>query len=69
MTISTRAAREIRSGIMLARDVLAKKRAAPRGLSMAFDAPLWEQGYHHEINRAVRDGRLRPPRGPSGVPR
>lgn len=69
MAISTRAAREIRHGILLAREVIARKRVAPRGLSQAFDAPLWELGYHHEMTRAVRDGRLRPPRGPSGVPR
>lgn len=68
----TKHAREIRRGILLCRDVRARKRRAPnltpcctyRG-ALRFDAlPLWEQAYRREQDAMVRDGRLRPPRQP-----
>lgn len=65
-------AREIRRGIQIAKDVIAHRRMAPRDLVSfghrnAPPMPIWQQAYHHEFTRAVHDGRIRPPRGPSGI--
>ncbi|QQO39514.1 hypothetical protein SEA_PHABIA_5 [Microbacterium phage Phabia] len=73
--MKARYAREIRRGIILARDVYAGRRRHPqltpcctyRG-AIRFEAlPLWQQAYRREVNAMVRDGRIRPPRGPSGI--
>ncbi len=66
-----RYAREIRRGILIAKAVIAAKRQKPRnmtpfGTRHSPPMPLWERAYHHEFLRAVHDGRIRPPRGPSG---
>lgn len=69
-----RYAGEIRRGILQARNVVARRRVAPaltplilaqRGARL----PLWERAYRHEMDRLVRVGVIRPPRGPSGVGR
>lgn len=65
-----RYAREIRRGILLARSrrrVTLTPCCTYRG-AIRFDAlPLWQQAYMREQNAMVRDGRIRPPRGPSGI--
>lgn len=61
-----RHAREIRRGILLARMVIARKRVGPRSV---WGDTLWEIAYIREMAAAARDGRIRPPRGPSGVSR
>jgi len=65
-------AREIRMGIVLAKQVIAGKRRHPRTLVSfghrgAPEMPLWQRAYHREFLRAVHDGRIRPPHGPSGA--
>lgn len=62
-----RHARQIRRGLMVARDVLANRRMRPRDLvsfghAGAPEMPLWQRAYHHEFRRALRDGRIRPPK-------
>lgn len=73
--MKARHAREIRRGILLCRDVYAGRRRRPeltpcctyRG-AIRFDAlPLWQQAYMREQDAMVHDGRIRPPRGPSGI--
>ncbi|MDF2506276.1 MAG: hypothetical protein K0Q52_135 [Microbacterium sp.] len=68
-----RHARQIRRGIVTAREVMARKRMRPNltpfGFAGAPQMPLWEIAYHREFSCAVRDGRIRPPRGPSGASR
>lgn len=69
-----RDAREIRRGLRVAKDVIAGRRQAPRDLVSfghrgAPEMPLWQRAYHREFVRAIRDGRIRPPRGPSGIGR
>ncbi|KZE41441.1 hypothetical protein [Microbacterium sp. T32] len=64
--IRARDAREIRRGLSIARDVIARRRMRPRDLVSfghrdAPPMPLWQRAYHHEFSRALRDGRLRPP--------
>lgn len=66
-----RYAREIREGILLARDCIARRRRWP-ALIMGdvrnhVNPPLWQKAFVREVNAAVRDGRIRPPRGASGV--
>lgn len=62
----------IRRGILLARSrrpVTLTPCCTYRG-AIRFDAlPLWEQAYRREQNAMVHDGRIRPPRGPSGIGR
>jgi hypothetical protein len=65
-----RDAREIRRGILLARQVLRKERVGPRDVSLYSIRPsrplaLWERAYVHEMRRRLI-GR-RPPIGGSGV--
>ncbi len=67
----TRHAREIRRGIQTARDVIARRRQRPShmtpfGTRHSPEMPLWERAYRREIDAMARDGRIRPPRGPSG---
>lgn len=64
-------AREIRRGLQIAKGVIARRRQQPRnmtpfGTRHSPPMPLWEQAYHREFTRAAQDGRIRPPRGPSG---
>ncbi|QDH93153.1 hypothetical protein QDA02_gp12 [Microbacterium phage Margaery] len=70
----TKHAREIRRGIQTARDVIARRRERPShmtpfGFRGEPEMPLWERAYHREMSRAVIDGRIKPPRGPSGISR
>lgn len=64
--IRRRHAAEIRRGILIANQWLNRERVAPTltpfGFRGAPAMPLWEKAYHHTIDRAVRSGRLRPPR-------
>lgn len=69
--MKTRYAREIRRGITIAKDVIAGRRMEPRNLVSfghrdAPPMPLWQEAYHREFLRAIRDGRIRPPRRPAG---
>jgi hypothetical protein len=65
MTISTRTAAEIRDGIRVAREKIA---GARRGPAIRFEDPsLFARAYFRELSNAVRDGRIRPPRGGSGI--
>lgn len=64
--------RNFRYGTLLARDVIARRRARPKNMTpigLGYKLPLWEKAYHDEFSRAVRDGRIKPPRGGSGVSR
>ncbi|AWN03521.1 hypothetical protein PBI_HYPERION_3 [Microbacterium phage Hyperion] len=60
-----RYAREIRRGILLARG--RRRVKLTRGALWVDQLPLWEQAYRREQTAMVRDGRIRPPRGPSGI--
>jgi hypothetical protein len=59
-----RYAREIRAGILRARDVIARRRQAPRFTHMVTDPsqPLFQRAYNHELTAMVHDGRIKPPR-------
>jgi hypothetical protein len=63
--ISARNMAEFRAGMLLAREVIARKRMSPR-FPWRETMPLRETAYYREITRAVKDGRIKPPRGPSG---
>lgn len=71
--IPRNAAAQIRSGIVVARQVMRRERCAPKLSPFGFrDAPrptLFESAYRHTLDVAVRQGRLRPPAGPSGISR
>lgn len=54
MSIRARHARQIRHGILLAREVMARRRMRPRNLTFEFDAPLWELAYQHEMRKMMR---------------
>jgi len=65
--MKARYAREIRAGIQLARDVIARRRVRPRFTHQMNDPyqPLLQRAYGRELTAMVLDGRIRPPRGHS----
>ncbi|QHB37229.1 hypothetical protein QDA03_gp12 [Microbacterium phage Terij] len=63
-------AAQIRAGILRARDVHARRRQHPQWFVPMHDharKSLFQRAYEHEQTAMVRDGRIKPPRGPSGI--
>lgn len=63
-------AREIRAGIQRARDVIARRRQTPKNFVPMQDharKTLFQRAYEREVTAMVHDGRIKPPRGGSGV--
>lgn len=65
-------AAQIRAGIQRARDVHARRRQHPQWFVPMHDharKSLFQRAYEHEQTAMVRDGRIKPPRGGSGISR